>query len=74
MLPARYDDDDDDTITTTNPRSQCLGQDKKKYFASLIIWRQNQSILWKKKLAGSLTLTIIVRKAKFIVKCTNFKP
>ena len=26
---------------TINPQSQCLGQERKKYFAPLLIWRQN---------------------------------
>ena len=46
---------------------------EEKYFASLI-WRQNHSKLCKQNSAGSLTLTIIFRKAKFIVGYTNFKP
>ena len=34
-------------ITTINPRSQCLEQERKNYFASLLIWRQNHSKLSK---------------------------
>ena len=32
-------------LTTINPQSQCRGQERKKYFASQLIWRQNQNCL-----------------------------
>ena len=56
-----------------NPRSQFLGQEKKKYFESLLIWIQDHLKLSKENSAESLTLIIIPRKAKFIVGYTNFK-
>ena len=31
------------TIMTINPWSPCLGQERKKYFVSLFIWRQNHT-------------------------------
>ena len=46
---------------------------EEKYFASLLIRRQNHSKLCKQNFAGSL-ISIIPRKAKFIVGYTNFKP
>ena len=51
-----------------NSRSQCLGQEWNKYLEIKII--QN----WKQNFAGSLTIIIIPRKAKFTVKYTIFKP
>ena len=45
---------------------------EEKYFASLN-WRQNHSKPCSQNFVGSLTLTIIPRKAKFIVGYTNFK-
>ena len=39
---------------------------KEKYFASLLL-KQNHLKLCKQNFAGSLTLTIIPRKAKFII-------
>ena len=32
-------------LTIINPWSQCLGQETKKYFASILIWRQSHSKL-----------------------------
>ena len=32
-----------------NPWSQCLGQERKKYFVSLFIWRQNHSKLFQNR-------------------------
>ena len=45
-----------------------------KYFASQFIWRQNHSKVYEKSFVGGLTITIIPRKAEFIVGYTNFKP
>jgi hypothetical protein len=33
----------EETITTNNYQSKCLGQ-RKKYFASLLLWRRNQKV------------------------------
>ena len=41
---------------------------KETYFAFLLIWKQNYSKLYERNLAVSLTLTIISRKIKFIVR------
>ena len=44
------------------------------YLFSIKGREEKYSKLYKQNLAGSLTLTIIPRKAKFIVGYTNFKP
>ena len=44
------------TITLINHRSQRIGQERKKHFASLLIWRQNRPELCKQSFVRSLTL------------------
>ena len=60
----------------------CLGQERKIFSVTICLETKNcgskisleDKKLWKQNFGGSLTLTIIPRKAKFIVGYTNFKP
>ena len=47
---------------------------EEKYFASLLIWRQNHTKLCKQNFTGSFNSTITPWKAKFIAGYSNFKP
>ena len=58
----------EEIITINNHQSKSLGQRRKQYFVSLLIWQQNNSKRCKQNFARRSTSTAIPREAKFVVR------